>query len=334
MHAPHERRRDLGCRGEPDPQAAQVVLRPGRVVQHVQVDRRRGRQDRDLLEGYPVDGIRHVEDGLGQHHRAGGDAGQDARLEPEHVEVRVDHEVAIARLQPGHGDPVQGRDERAGVGHHDALGYAGRSRGEQDVADVVRRHRAAALGHLSARVRCCAREELAPVRRAVGGRPVGVDDRPQVRPLGPGGSQHLDVVIAEELRRGDEHAGRAPVEDGGRLVALEPRVDRYQHCPCLEQAKRRDDPLGTVVVPDRHAVTALDAAGHQGRRELGGTLGELGVGELGGAVSHGRLVAQPLAGGLEVRGNRPGGRTKLHAVSFAAATVRPVSRCRSGPCSR
>src|SRR5438132_939175 len=42
----------------------------------------------------------------------------DAGLEPEHVDVRVDLEIAIARLQADHGGPVAGDEQRPAVGRH------------------------------------------------------------------------------------------------------------------------------------------------------------------------------------------------------------------------
>ena len=48
------------------------------------------------------------------------DRGQDAGLQPEHVEVRIDHEVAVVGVQPGHGHPVGGHPHgaRRGSGPH------------------------------------------------------------------------------------------------------------------------------------------------------------------------------------------------------------------------
>ena len=81
--------RDVGGAGHGDAQAGQVVRVPVGVVEDRLVDRRRPGQHGDLLVGDATqDGV-HVEDGLGEHGRPRGDAGQDPGLQPEHVEVGV-----------------------------------------------------------------------------------------------------------------------------------------------------------------------------------------------------------------------------------------------------
>ena len=112
---------DVGRAGDRDPQAGQVVAVAVGVVEDRLVERRRAGQHGDLLVGdagqRPVD----VEHRLGEHRRPGRDRGEDPGLQPEHVEVRVHHQVAVARGEAGHRHPVGGHPQRPAVGLHDAL---------------------------------------------------------------------------------------------------------------------------------------------------------------------------------------------------------------------
>ena len=129
--------RDVGGAGDGDPQAREVVVAAVRVVEDRLVDRRRARQHRDPLGGHAGERPVDVEHRLGEHRGAGRDRGEDARLQPEHVEVRVHHQVAVAGGEPRHRHPVGGDEQGAGVGLHHALGRAGGAGGEEDVGRVV-----------------------------------------------------------------------------------------------------------------------------------------------------------------------------------------------------
>ena len=80
--------RDVGRAGHRDAEARQIVAGAAGVVEDRLVQRRRPGQHRHALGGHAGQHAVHVEHRLGQHGRAAGDAGQDAGLEPEHVEVR------------------------------------------------------------------------------------------------------------------------------------------------------------------------------------------------------------------------------------------------------
>ena len=87
--------RDVGRAGHRHAQRREVVLRALRVVEDRLVQRRWTGKDGDTLRRdasqHPVD----VEDGLGQHGGPTGDAGQNAGLQAEHVEVRVHLEIDV-----------------------------------------------------------------------------------------------------------------------------------------------------------------------------------------------------------------------------------------------
>ena len=82
---------------------------------------------------HPLD----VEDRFWEHLRPGDHAGQDPRLQPEHVEVGTDHQVPVVRTQPGHVHPVGGDTQRPAMGHDDALGQPRGPGGEEDVRGVA-----------------------------------------------------------------------------------------------------------------------------------------------------------------------------------------------------
>ena len=121
-----------------------------RVVEDRLVDGRRPGQHRDLLLG---DALHHrvdVEHRVRDDRRALQDAREDAGLEPEGVEERVDDEVAVAVAQADDVGPRVVRADARAVGQHRALGLPGRARGEEDVGEVVagraRAPRASTLG--------------------------------------------------------------------------------------------------------------------------------------------------------------------------------------------
>ena len=312
----------------------EVVLRALRMVEDRLVERRRPRQDGDALRRdagqHPVD----VEDGLGQHGGTAGDAGQDAGLEAEHVEVRIHLQVDVAGAEAGHGDPVRGHHQRAAVRHDDALRNARRPRGEEDVGGIVRAQRGAASLDLGP----CGRG------RSRRGSPATTTPHPRHAPLattivrscgqrGAGVLEHGDIVGPQEVGHGDEDAGTAAGEDDGRLGALEARVDGHQDGAGGEQAERRHRPFGTVAAPDGHPVARLDPDGDERGTELPGRLGQLGVGEASStrrARPPGRRTASaapPTMAGMEGQGGD--GRRGAHRRTGAG----PASVFENGPLS-
>ena len=115
--------RDVGRAGDGHPQAGQVVAVAVGVVEDA-TGRASARPGSTVTRsvGDPGQHAVDVEHRLGQHRGAGGDRGEDPGLQAEHVEVRVDHQVAVAGGEAGHGHPVGGHAQRAAVGLHDALG--------------------------------------------------------------------------------------------------------------------------------------------------------------------------------------------------------------------
>ena len=113
---------DVGRAGDRHPQGGQVVVVAVGVVEQRLVERGRARQHGDPLLRDPGQHPVGVEHRLGEHGGPGGDAGEDAGLEPEHVEVRVDHQVAVAGGEAGHRHPVGGDPQGAGVGLTTPLG--------------------------------------------------------------------------------------------------------------------------------------------------------------------------------------------------------------------
>ena len=81
-----------------------------------------------------------------QHRRAADERGDQPALQPEGVEVRVDHQVAVALAQVRERRPLLVHPQRLAVIHHHALGPPGRARGEDDVGDVGAAHRARSNG--------------------------------------------------------------------------------------------------------------------------------------------------------------------------------------------
>ena len=167
-----------------------------------------------------------------RHHRCATDERRNQPgLVPERMEVRVDHQIAIALAQVGQLTPFRVQAKILAVIHHHALGPAGGTRRIDDVGDVV-------TGHV-------ARE------RRTAGKEVGfqVHDR---HAAGCG------VVQAEESLLHKHRLGPTAADDVGRFLRLEPCVDRHQHAACGQQPERRDHPLRGVGRPDRDPLPLFD----------------------------------------------------------------------------
>ena len=115
----------------------QVVAGPVGVVEDRLVERRRPGQHGDPLGRHPGQHPVDVEHRLGEHRGPGGDRGQDAGLQPEHVEVRVHHQVAVAGGAGRSSPPSRWRPAASGRGSAPRPWRAGGARGEEDVGDVV-----------------------------------------------------------------------------------------------------------------------------------------------------------------------------------------------------
>ncbi len=107
---------DVGRSGHRHPQRRQSMSGPVGMVEDGLVERRRSGEDGHLLAIDAPQDVVDVEDRLGEHGGPAGHAGQDARLQPEHVEVRVHHEVPVVGAQPGHLHPVGGHATGCGRG--------------------------------------------------------------------------------------------------------------------------------------------------------------------------------------------------------------------------
>ena len=165
---PDQLDRDVGRTGDGDAQGREVVVVAGGVVEDGLVERGRTGQHRDPLGRDPGEDPVHVEHRLGEHRRPRRHTGQDARLEPEHVEVRVHLEIDVAGRKAGHGHPVSGDGERAPVRHDDALGHPRGARREEDVRRVVGGERGAPARHLVEALRRRPTHEVVPRQRALG----------------------------------------------------------------------------------------------------------------------------------------------------------------------
>ena len=66
-----------------------------------------------------------------------GERREDPGLQTEHVEVGIDHQVAVAFGEAGHRHPIGRHLEGPSVGLDDTFRAAGRSRGEEDVRGIV-----------------------------------------------------------------------------------------------------------------------------------------------------------------------------------------------------
>ena len=83
----------------------------------------------------------------------------------------------------------------------------------------------------------------------------------------------------EALRRGDEHAHAAVVEDVGDLPGLQHRVDRHEDAAGGRGAEDRHDGLDPLVEVDADALAALEPERLQARREGRDLVPQLGVGQ-------------------------------------------------------
>ena len=219
----------------------------------------RAGEHRDALAGDALEHRVDVEDRLRMDRGAGHQRGEPPGLVAEGVEERVDDQVAVAGPQADDVAPRLVGAQRRAVGLHDALRVPGGPGGEEDVGEVVGRHRRGAgvdLGRVDAVAR---RQERVPSRRCVGAER---DDGAQLGQLGRDVDrrvQHPCVVGAEELAHRHEGACPAAAEDVAGLDALVAGVERDEHPAGEVDAERGRDPLPHVRRPDRDAIAWGDA---------------------------------------------------------------------------
>ena len=268
---------DVGRAGHGHAQRREVVPGAVGVVEDGLVQRRRPGQHGDVFRRHPGEHAVDVEDRLGQHGRPAGDAGEDAGLEAEHVEVRVHLEIDVAGAEarswpPSPWPPISVRPCVMTT----PLGTTGRPRGEEDVRrdrPVRGRRCGAAPRPGDSGVAAATKSRHATARPLAAPRATTmVSSAGRATPVR---LEHRHVVGAQEVGDRHEHPGPAPGEDVRRLGALEPRVHRDQDRAGREQAERRHDPLGAVAAPDRHPVAGLDACPDQRGAERPGVTGQL-----------------------------------------------------------
>jgi hypothetical protein len=134
-HAPDELHRHRRRARDREPQRRQVELAGARVVEDRLVDGRRAGEHRDAFLGDALHDLFDIEHRVRDDRRALDDAREDAGLQPERVEERVDDEVAVTRAEADHRRPRVVRLHARPVREHRALRPAGRSRGEEDVGE-------------------------------------------------------------------------------------------------------------------------------------------------------------------------------------------------------
>ncbi len=264
-----------------------------RVIEDGLVDRGRPGEHGDPLGLDQRHGPPRVVHQLRHQGGAADQAGQDAGLEAEAVEERVDHEVAVGAGEAPALGPGPGDGQRLPVGRHRPLAPPGRARGEQDVADVPGTHRAGALGGHAGRDRCRPLQQLAPAEgplaRCAGRAGLDGDLHDQAEPVEARAGRHPlsivrgaqggEAVGAEERAGHDQGAGAAAADHVERLMAGEPGADRDQCRARVERAERAEHPVMGVGGPDGHPVPGGHALGDQRPGDRGYPLVQLAVAE-------------------------------------------------------
>ncbi len=294
-----------GRAGDRQAQRGEVVPVELGVVEDRHVDGGRPGEHRDLLLVDALHHRRHVEDGVGDHRRPAHERRDDAGVEPERVEVRVDHQVAVTLLEADHEGPRVVGPHRGAVAEHGALRVPGGSRGEEDVGHVVGGHRGGAGGGFLRGDRRATREEVA---EAHGVTPVGAAQDDDLLERGDLGrvAEQLDVVGVEEVGDRAQQLRLGRLEQVARLAALEPRVDGDHDAAGAVHAERGDDPLADVGCPHPDAITGLDARCDERPGGVIDAIRELGEGEPGIAVDERLDVAELGCGSLDDARDGPG----------------------------
>ena len=148
------------------------------------------------------------------------------------------------------------------TGDH-ALGQAGGAGGEQDIEPILRSDRRTSPLHFGCIVSLAAGEEFLPAE-FVGLGVAQHDDTTQTARSMRGKQRR--VMLSQEIAGGEQQTRTALLQDIAGLVATHARVDRHQHRADAVNRKPGNDPLDTVLRPDRHAVAVRDAMRDQGTR--------------------------------------------------------------------
>ncbi len=138
MHSPDQFDGYVGGARDTRAQGRQLALvfdRQQRVIQ-----RGRAGQHDDPLGCNEFHDTVDVEDRHRDHRRSADERRDQPGLVPERMEVRVDHEIAVALAQVGELTPFSVEAKVLAVIHHHALGPAGGARRIYGVGDVVAAH--------------------------------------------------------------------------------------------------------------------------------------------------------------------------------------------------
>ena len=254
--------RDDGCPSHRQPQGGHVEAVEIGMVQDGLIDGRRSGQRGDALLGDPGHHRRDVEHRVGDVGGPGHEAGQNAGVEAESVEVGVDDQIAVADPQTDHLAPRLEAPADGGMDEHGPLGQSGSSRCEHDVAEIVAAHRsspsvAVGLADLVGPV-----EELGQAGGSLGDGPPQHHDLIEVG-AAVDSPQQGHIVGVQEVGDGEQDAGAGLLEDEVGFPALEPGVHRHQHASGQMDPQAGHHPLPDVGGPDRHPVAGFYARGHQ-----------------------------------------------------------------------
>jgi len=264
----------------------------GRPVERreLDVERRHGGEAGDLLGG---DRAQHIawQQRVQQHDPSAGlESGRElAEAGVERQRQRRQQGVAGMVAEVAR-DAARARDEVA-VREHDALRAAGAARGVEDGGDVgVDQAMPGARRRVEQRLPANDLQRWRQVRLGAGRRRrLGDDDMAQA-------GDALQNQRRQPLRRGDERAGAAVVQDVGHLRRLEQRIQRHEDGARGGAAETRDDGLEALFEVDRHPLAALHTERQQTGRE-GVDVGlEFGVAQRCGAVGQ-RARGRRAAGG-------------------------------------
>ena len=204
-----------------------------------------------------------------------------------------------------------------------ALGLPGGAGGEQDVGDVLGCHPLVRRPDVRVRQHRAAGQELRPRLGGHRARRAGVvaQDHHALQLRQRFGGNQARVVGAEKFTDGHQQARAAAAQDEAGLLALQARVERYDHGAHTQGPQRADHPLGAIGSPERDPV-----AGGDSRTDEGGAGGErlalqLAETQLLRTLDDRRGVAEHLCGASQHTGQRRRA-VGVHTLKIANHTVR------------
>ena len=203
-----------------------------------------------------------------------------------------DHVIVGVREADGRAPDIKSVDILGMAGHH-PLGLAGGAGGEEDIQRIPGLHcRHPRLQYRG--IHAVARgQEILPGLAAL-----ALTGKQHARLEGRQvfSRQHRGIAHAQEVTHCEQPARAAGAKNKGRLAALEPGVQGYQHAPHTLGANSGDDPLHPVGRPDRDALAVLQARGNKGPgRPLASRI-QLGIGHPQVAIHHGQMLGQARRG--------------------------------------